>query len=205
PGQLLLAPGAREEAAVVHMPFLLEGPGARDLCGQESHAPSVEEADFRDRHHEPAAPSPYVRHLLDDLFSEVPRQDEDVVGPRLVDLVRRVNRNVCYREELPLLVRAAIDGEIEEIGADPTIVEERVSLSRGTVPNHFLASALRQDEEVEQLALRFLHLFVEARVSFDAEQSGIDLAFPQHAGTLGDRLLLVLRVPGVNPQRSAVR
>ena len=53
-----------------------------------------------------------------------------------------MDRDVRARQELALLVRAAVDGEVEEVGADAAVVEQRVALARRAVADDRLAGAL---------------------------------------------------------------
>src|SRR5688572_22472209 len=52
-----------------------------------------------DWHHEPAAPVSDVRHLHHDFLLDVPRQDQNVIGARLGDLVGRVYGDMGARCE----------------------------------------------------------------------------------------------------------
>src|SRR6516225_9043338 len=92
-----------------------------------------------DRDDELPAPLADVRHLGDDLVLHVPRKDEDVVGTAPVDLSGLEDRDVRTRKEQALLVRVAVDGEVEEVRADPAVVEERVALPRRAVAGDGLA------------------------------------------------------------------
>ena len=86
--------------------------------------------DLRDRHHELPPQSGCRRHLLHDLVLQVPGQDEDVVRPGLRDPVGGEDRDVRARQELPLLVRVAVDRVVEEVRPDAAVVEQRVALAR---------------------------------------------------------------------------
>ena len=57
----------------------------------------------RNRNDQPRPPLTNERELLGDLALEVPRQDQDVVGPLLLDPLRRVDRNVRSGQKLPCL------------------------------------------------------------------------------------------------------
>src|SRR5262245_8062205 len=63
---------------------------------------------FRYRYDELSAPFPDAGHLRHDLVLEVPGQDQEIVGPRLADLVGVQDGDVRAREQLPLLVRVAV-------------------------------------------------------------------------------------------------
>ncbi len=63
--------------------------------------------------------------------------------------------------EPAVLVRVAVDRVVEEVGADPAVVEQRVALARRAVADDLLAGAPELDQEVEQGPLRFLDLLGE--------------------------------------------
>src|ERR1044071_8917493 len=118
----------------------------------------------RDGDDEFAAPFANFVHLIDDLLFEIPGQDEDVIGFRFKDFSGSEDRNMSAREELALLVRVAIDGVVEEIGADTAIIEQSVTFSGSAIARDAFALASGIDEELEEAALRFLHFFIERRV-----------------------------------------
>ena len=80
-----------------------------------------------------------MAHLRDDLVLQVPGQDQDVVGLGLVDRLDRLDRNVHARREAAVLVGIAVDREVEEVGADAAVVEQRVALARRAVAADRLA------------------------------------------------------------------
>ena len=119
----------------------------------------------RNRDDQLPAPLADVPELRRDLVDEVPRQDEQVVGTRLGDPLERMDRDVRPRREQTVLVRVAVDRVVEEIGADAAVVQERVALAGSAVPDDLLPLAAELDEEIEECALRLLHLLGEARVA----------------------------------------
>jgi hypothetical protein len=58
----------------------------------------------RRRHHEAPAPGPDVRHLGHHFVAQVPRQDEQIVGPGVGDARGRHHRNAAARQAQALLV-----------------------------------------------------------------------------------------------------
>src|SRR4029450_10070511 len=56
-----------------------------------------------------ATPVAYLAQLRADFRTEVPGQDENVVGTVVSDAVRRIDRDVRTGQELALLVRAAVN------------------------------------------------------------------------------------------------
>ena len=71
--------------------------------------------------------------LLRDFVDQVPRQDQHEVGLLLPALLDREDRDPRARCELAVLVGVPIDGEVEEVGPDAAVVEQRVPLTRGAV------------------------------------------------------------------------
>ena len=71
--------------------------------------------------------------------------------------------DVHARREAAVLVGIAIDREVQEVGADAAVVEQRVALARGAVSADALALVLGRDEERQQLALGALHLVARTR------------------------------------------
>src|SRR2546421_2807524 len=127
-------------------------------------ARSQVDLDFRDRHNELASPIPNECILLHDFLFEIPRQNEQIIGPGTLDLIRRINGDVRSRQELAVLMGIAVDGIVDEVGADGAIIQQGVALARRTVSGNFLSTALGLDKEFEQFALGFLYLIGKARV-----------------------------------------
>src|SRR5215471_10927167 len=98
-----------------------------------------------DRHDELPPPLPDELVLPDDLVLEVPGQDQQVVGARLPDAVRAADRDARAGQVVALLLGVAVHRVVKEIGADPAVVEERVSLARSAVAGDRLAAPLGVD------------------------------------------------------------
>ena len=79
-----------------------------------------------DRHDELSAPVADAGHLLHHFVPDVPGEDEDVVGLAVGDGFRREDRDVRAGEVAALFVRAAVDGEFEQVGPNAAEVQERV-------------------------------------------------------------------------------
>jgi hypothetical protein len=71
------------------------------------------------------------------------------------------------RREATMLVGIAIDREVEEVGADATIVEQRIALARRSISANRLAVLFALDKEGKQFALSFVDLGSEFRVRDD--------------------------------------
>src|SRR5260370_2232191 len=119
---------------------------------------------LRDRHDELASPIPNACILLHDFLFEIPRQDQQIIRPCTLDLIRWINGNVCPRQELAVLMGIAVDGIVDEVGADGAIIQQGVALARSTISGNLLSTALGLDKKFEQFALGFLHLVGKARV-----------------------------------------
>ena len=144
-----------------------------------------------------------MAHLRDDLVLQVPGQDQDVVGLGLVDRLDRQDRNVHARREAAVLVGVAVDGEVEEVGADAAIVEQRVALARRAVAADRLALVLGRDQERQQPALGASHLLVERRVGRDvAEAEALARA---RAGRATRRARLAMPTAHARDRRAASR
>ena len=158
----------------------------------------VTDGQLGNRHDERAAPFARVGQLRHDLFLQVPRQDQDVVGPRLGQPLGCVNRNVRARQKLAVLVRIAVDRVVQEIGADAAIVQQRVALARRAVADNLLAGAAGRDQELQQLALGLLDLLGEVQVGVQLAVAGGQLGghrAPRPAGRSAGR---IVGMAGVN-------
>src|SRR6185369_8874059 len=121
-----------------------------------------------------------MAHLLDNLLLQVPRQNEDVVGLGRVDRIHGQDRNMHPRRELAVLVRIAIDGEIEEVGSNPAIVEERIALAGSSISADSLAGLLDPDQERQEAALGLSYLVRKRSVGCD--------------GAIAERLLAIQEI-----------
>ncbi len=102
---------------------------------------------------------------------------------------------------LPCLYGFAIHGEIEEVGANAAVVEQRVAFARSTVADDSLALALGVDQEFEQLALGLLHLLAEVRVGLEPLRHRASPRAPAaRAARSVTWLAVVLGVPTVDAQ-----
>ena len=151
--------------------------------------------------------SPTWRICCDDLVLQVPGQDQDVVGLGLVDGLDRLDRDVRARREAAVLVGVAVDGEVEEVGADAAVVEQRVALARRAVAARSrLPCSLRGDQEREQLALG--RVAPARRSARRCSMSSKPLALSraaQLAHARRDRPCAELGVREIDAQRAAVR
>src|SRR3569623_253913 len=120
--------------------------------------------DLRNRNHEPSAPLANIRELCRDLVAQIPRKYQNVVGTDFANRIRMANRDLGAGEILPLIVRASVDGEVEEIRANPAVVQQGVSFARRSVADDAFAGPLRFDLELEQIALWLLDLHREGTV-----------------------------------------
>src|SRR5882672_916462 len=105
------------------------------------------------------------------LAFQVPGQYQYVVGPGFDQFVRMQNRDMGTGRVLPLLVRIAVDREIEEVSADAAVVEQGVALARSAVADDALPGALRTDEKLQQRALGFPDLLGERRVGIERRKT----------------------------------
>src|SRR5258706_7037029 len=106
--------------------------------------------------------------LLHDFLAEVPRQDEQVIGTRFTDALRRHDRQMGAGQVAALLVRPAVQDVTDEIPAHAAIVEQRIAFRRGAVGGDAFAGPLGADEKVEQVALGLAYPLLEGRVALEA-------------------------------------
>src|ERR1017187_294950 len=101
------------------------------------------------RHHEFSPPLADERQLLHDFVFDIPGEDDDVIGFRLSNLVRMINRDVCTGEKQRLFVRAAVHRIIDKVRAHAAVVQQRIALCRGAVADNRFAAALRVNQELQ--------------------------------------------------------
>jgi hypothetical protein len=143
-------------------------------------------------------------HLMDDLVLQVPGEDQDVVGPGLIDCLDRTDRDVHAGGEAAVLVGVSVDREVEEIGSDSAIVEERIALAGRTVPADPFALVLGRDQERKEVAFRPPCLFAEGRVCRHLHQPVPLLAVQEFGHAVFYRPTAAL-VGEVDAERTAVR
>jgi hypothetical protein len=136
--------------------------------------------------------------LLADFLAQVPREDENVVGPSLGQVFRRIDRNMGAGQEPALLDRAPVDRVGEQVRPDAAVVQERVALARGAVSGHRAALAGRGEQEAEQVALDLENRGREALMTGHRVQAR-GLLSGQHRLHLLGRLAAVLLRPGIDP------
>ena len=85
----------------------------------------------------------------------------------MLERLGMADRDVGAGQELALLVGVAVDRELEQVGADAAVVEQRVALAGGAVAGDALAVAAALDQELEQAPLGLLDLRRETGVSLE--------------------------------------
>ena len=88
-----------------------------------------------------------------------------IVRARRVQSFRREDRDVGARRVSPVLVRVAVDDEVDEVRPDPAVVQQGVGLARRAVAGDRRAASSRGDQELQEVALRGLDPLGEARIS----------------------------------------
>src|SRR5712692_234609 len=94
--------------------------------GQTRRRPSID-LDIGNRNEKLTAPTPDERKLFHDFVLEIPGKNQDVVGPRLLNLFRCMNWQMSTGQELPVLVRVPVHGVVEKVGPDTAIVQQGVA------------------------------------------------------------------------------
>lgn len=108
----------------------------------------INQGHVRNRYDELATPFHYMLHLPDDFLLEVPRQDQNIIGFETVDDRGVKDRNMHSGRKASVLVRIAIDREIEKVGPDTAIIEQGITLARRSIAADALArifAAIRND------------------------------------------------------------
>src|SRR6266705_75388 len=160
---------------------------------------------FGNRHDKLAAPFSDVGGLRADLILQVPRQDQHVVRARFADFFRSQDRDPRAGGELALLVGVGVDGEVEKVGSDAAVVQQRVAFAGRAVADYFLATLLGVDQERQQFPLGRLDLLVEAAIALQRQKSVVDLPLAQLANAPGYRQRGIFTMTTVDAQRTAVR
>src|SRR5512147_1618882 len=170
-------------------------PPASAAPGRRRRSPPSYDPHLRDRDDEAPSPLAHVGELVDDLVGQVPGKDQDEVRMGLFECLRMVNRDPGAGQELPLLVRVAVDRELEQVGADAAVVEQRVSLAGSAVADDAFAIATALDQELEQLPLGLDHPRRERAVSLEPVEVELPLAFGQLRHPGADRMAGSAAIP----------
>ena len=115
-----------------------------------------------------------------------------------------MNRNVGSRQEATLLMRTAVDGVLEEIGTNPTVVQKGVAFRGCPITSDGFALAFDSNHELQQLPLGSFDLFCKRKIGLNAAQPcgffSISKTFHSRSLSLGS----VFVMASENPQRSTV-
>lgn len=90
-----------------------------------------------------------VGELFGQLGLEIPGKRENDVGAVLFDLDGVVDRDAGARGEATVLVWIAVDGVLEKIAANAAVVEKRVALAGGSVPDHPFALCTAVEQKTQ--------------------------------------------------------
>ena len=82
-----------------------------------------------------------------DLVGDVPRQDEQKIGPALLQGFGRQDRDVAARHELALLGGRGVADEGQEVRLHAGVIEQRVALGGGPIGSDRFSGSLLLDEE----------------------------------------------------------
>src|SRR5690348_17231291 len=165
---------------------------------------SGQDRQLRDGHDESGTPLSDKGDLAHDLVLEVPRQDQYVIGSRLTDARRRVDRQSRAGEEAALLVWAAVDGVADQILADTAVVQQGVAFGGRTIGHRGGAEVARLDEEAKQIAFDAADLLGISDVTIEGVELRVMLGTFDVTDTAGRVVSAEAGVAGIYPQRSAV-
>ncbi len=156
---------AREEAARVLLAFDVDDEDSGKIGLREDHDGTAASYDMRigHRHNESTAGAQIVCLLSHDFVGEVPGQQHDIVRAAGLQFRRRDNGNADARHHSPLFERADVGDEVEKVGADATIVDERCALGRSAVGGHRMAFGPKVRHEVAKDRRKRTHLSAKRR------------------------------------------
>jgi hypothetical protein len=99
------------------------------------------------RKDELAAPIGDMAELVGQFGLQIPRPSQNHVWAVFGDALRVVNRDAHTWREAAMFVRIAVDDVLEQIAADPAVVEQGVFHARRTVADHALAVGVALKQE----------------------------------------------------------
>src|ERR1700722_10712662 len=116
-----------------------------------------------------------------------------------------MDRNVRARQELSLLMRAAIHGVVEKIGSNPAEIQQRVALAGSAITRNLFSGALGIDQELKELALGLLHLFSKGMIPIETSEPGGFLASTKFVYPRAHGFRAVLDMARVDSERPTMR
>ena len=137
--ELSRAPRSRERTSLIGNEFRFDEPCVSEVGWVKDHVElavrrsTSRHADVWDGDDELAAVVSVLLLLLQDFVSEVPSQQQAIVGTVGQELLGVMDFESRPRRVVTLLHGAAIDDVIERVTADAEVVEERASLGGGSV------------------------------------------------------------------------
>src|SRR5712664_3397766 len=103
-----------------------------------------------------------------------------------------------------LLVRASINSEVEKVGPNTAVVQQRIALCGSPVTDDALSFVLGVHQKFQQSPLRTLHLLIESSVDLDLVEAGAPLFVLELLNSCLHWLGDVFRVPPEYAERPAV-
>ncbi len=113
---------------------------------------------------------------MDDLVGNIPGQDNHVIGPQFLDLIRRQNGNVAPRRELALLSGAAVKHRVNPRIGNAAHAQECVALGSSSIGGHLPAGCFSGRKVVEKLRFDIVDTGDEALVATDLVERMTPLA-----------------------------
>lgn len=126
--------------------------------------PSPNDPRLRNRDDEAPTALSVLRLLRQDFVSEVPGQQKGVIRHCLQELLGRVNGKMDAGHVSSLLVRIAIDDEIQGLLTNAAVIQERAALGGCAVSGNSGPLALQIPEKTAQRPLDLLDAISEAAV-----------------------------------------
>src|SRR5687768_17021371 len=109
-----------------------------------------------------------------------------------------MNWNVCPRQKMTLLMRASINGVIDEIGPDSAEVQQRIALCRSPVTHHRTSLVLCRDQEIQKFAFGLFYFLTEANITFQISNCRSALSGSEVFDAFFRRFARIFLMPQVN-------
>src|SRR5437867_11425131 len=116
-----------------------------------------------------------------------------------------INWNVTARQKTSLLVRISIHGVLDEILADPAIVQQCGAFSRRTISCDLLLLMGSREQKIQEVELGLLDLPPIMLIALHRGETGMFFFCHQAFHTQPNPVCRILRPASINAQRTAVR
>ncbi len=160
--------------------------------------------DARNGNDELPVPFANVGQLLNDFVLQVPGQNQNIVRTCFRDALRSEDWDMRAREKLALFVRITVDGIVQKILANTTVVQQRISFAGRAIAYNGFSRPLRLNQKIEQVPLDGFYLTSKSGVGVDAMEPGGFLLLTQSMNVHGKWLGSIFRMTGIDTQGASV-